>query len=59
VTGSPYFVGNATTVLRLGLLTDPNFLHKGQWMHIGQGVVPRRRTDPAIEIADLPSVTPR
>jgi hypothetical protein len=62
VTGSPYFVGNATTVLRLGrftLLTDPNFLHKGQWTHIGRGVVSRRRTDPAIEIADLPSVTPR
>lgn len=54
---SLFFVGNATTVLRLGpftLLTDPNFLHRGQWTHIGQGVVSRRRTDPAIEIGQLP-----
>ena len=59
MTGSLQFVGNATTVLRLGpftLLTDPNFLHKGQWTHIGQGVVSRRLTDPAIEIADLPEL---
>jgi L-ascorbate metabolism protein UlaG (beta-lactamase superfamily) len=59
VTGSLRFIGNATTVLRLGpftLLTDPNFLHKGQWVHIGQGVVSRRLTDPAIEIADLPEL---
>jgi L-ascorbate metabolism protein UlaG (beta-lactamase superfamily) len=57
--GSLQFVGNATTVLRLGpftLLTDPNFLHKGQWTHIGQGVVSRRLTDPAIEVADLPEL---
>ncbi len=59
MTGSLQFVGNATTVLRLGpftLLTDPNFLHRGQWTHIGQGVVSRRLTDPAIEIADLPEL---
>ncbi|MFD5823838.1 MBL fold metallo-hydrolase [Lentzea sp. NPDC060358] len=57
--GSLHFVGNATTVLRLGpftLLTDPNFLHKGQWTHIGQGIVSRRLTDPAVEIADLPEL---
>ncbi|GHH33562.1 hypothetical protein GCM10017774_16190 [Lentzea cavernae] len=59
MTGSLHFVGNATTVLRLGpftLLTDPNFLHRGQWTHIGQGVVTKRLTDPAIEIADLPEL---
>ncbi|MET9224658.1 MBL fold metallo-hydrolase [Lentzea sp. NPDC003310] len=59
MTGSLYFVGNATTVLRLGpftLLTDPNFLHRGQWTHIGQGVVSRRLTEPAIGIADLPEL---
>ncbi|MGZ3145839.1 MBL fold metallo-hydrolase [Lentzea chajnantorensis] len=59
MTGSLHFIGNATTVLRLGpftLLTDPNFLHKGQWTHIGQGVVSRRLTDPAVEIADLPEL---
>ncbi|MET9225779.1 MBL fold metallo-hydrolase [Lentzea sp. NPDC003310] len=59
MTGSLHFVGNATTVLRLGpftVLTDPNFLHKGQWTHIGQGIVSRRLRDPAIEIADLPDL---
>jgi L-ascorbate metabolism protein UlaG (beta-lactamase superfamily) len=54
---SLFFVGNATTVLRLGpftLLTDPNFLHRGQWTHIGQGIVSRRRTEPAIDIGQVP-----
>lgn len=57
--GSLLFVGNATTVLRLGpftLLTDPNFLHRGQWTHIGQGIVSRRLVDPALGIADLPDL---
>jgi L-ascorbate metabolism protein UlaG (beta-lactamase superfamily) len=57
--GSLYFVGNATTVVKLGpftVLTDPNFLRRGQWTHIGQGVVSRRLTDPALEIADLPEL---
>ncbi|GAA1349458.1 MBL fold metallo-hydrolase [Saccharothrix algeriensis] len=56
---SLYFVGTATTVLTLGpftLLTDPNFLHRGQWTHIGQGLVSRRRTEPAITVADLPAL---
>jgi L-ascorbate metabolism protein UlaG (beta-lactamase superfamily) len=56
---SLFFVGNATTVLRLGpftLLTDPNFLRRGQWTHIGQGVLARRRVDPAVGIDDLPPV---
>ncbi|GGM87668.1 hypothetical protein GCM10011609_25380 [Lentzea pudingi] len=59
MTGSLYFVGNATTVLRLGpftVLTDPNFLHRGQWTHIGQGVVSRRLTDPATGIGALPEL---
>lgn len=51
------FVGNATTVLRLGpitLLTDPNFLRRGQFAYLGKGLVSRRRTEPALTIADLP-----
>ncbi|MFD1152605.1 MBL fold metallo-hydrolase [Saccharothrix hoggarensis] len=59
MTDSLFFVGNATTVLRLGpftLLTDPNFLRKGQWTHIGQGVVSRRLKDPAIGIDELPEL---
>jgi L-ascorbate metabolism protein UlaG (beta-lactamase superfamily) len=51
------FVGNATTVLRLGaftLLTDPNFLHRGQWAYLGHGLASRRRTEPALRITELP-----
>jgi L-ascorbate metabolism protein UlaG (beta-lactamase superfamily) len=51
------FVGTATTLLRLGdftLLTDPNFLHRGQRAHIGYGMWTRRRTEPAAQPADLP-----
>ncbi|WNV87520.1 MBL fold metallo-hydrolase [Umezawaea sp. Da 62-37] len=54
---SLFFVGTATTLLRFGpftILTDPNFLHRGQWTHIGQGLVSRRRTDPAIDVDQLP-----
>jgi L-ascorbate metabolism protein UlaG (beta-lactamase superfamily) len=43
--------------LRLGpftLLTDPNFLHKGQFAWLGKGLVSRRRTEPALTPAELP-----
>ncbi|MGC4808365.1 MBL fold metallo-hydrolase [Micromonospora sp. DT233] len=53
------FVGTATTVLRIGgftLLTDPNFLHRGQRAYLGRGLWSRRRTDPALEIAQLPQL---
>jgi L-ascorbate metabolism protein UlaG (beta-lactamase superfamily) len=51
------FVGNATTVLRLGgftLLTDPNFVRRGQRVHLGYGLVSKRRFDPALAPAQLP-----
>ena len=35
------FIGNATTLLRLGgctLLTDPSFLHAGDHVHVGYGL---------------------
>jgi L-ascorbate metabolism protein UlaG (beta-lactamase superfamily) len=51
------FVGTATTVLRLGgftLLTDPNFIRRGQRVHLGYGLTSKRRTDPALRIEDLP-----
>jgi L-ascorbate metabolism protein UlaG (beta-lactamase superfamily) len=51
------FIGTATTLLRLGeftLLTDPNFLHRGQRAYLGRGLWSTRRTDPALELADLP-----
>jgi L-ascorbate metabolism protein UlaG (beta-lactamase superfamily) len=51
------FVGTATTVIRLGaftLLTDPNFLHRGQRAYLGKGLWSRRLTEPALQPADLP-----
>jgi L-ascorbate metabolism protein UlaG (beta-lactamase superfamily) len=53
------FVGTATAVLRLGaftLLTDPNFLHRGQRAYLGYGMWTRRRTEPAVQPADLPEL---
>ncbi|GII00592.1 MBL fold metallo-hydrolase [Planobispora takensis] len=54
---SVLFIGNATVLIRYGgftLLTDPNFLHRGQRAYLGYGLTTRRRTDPALEIDDLP-----
>lgn len=51
------FIGTATTILRLGkftLLTDPNFLHRGQRVHLGYGLFSQRRTEPAMQPEDLP-----
>jgi L-ascorbate metabolism protein UlaG (beta-lactamase superfamily) len=53
------FGGNATTLLRLGpftLLTDPNFLHRGQRAHLGYGLLSKRLTDPALVPAQLPAL---
>jgi L-ascorbate metabolism protein UlaG (beta-lactamase superfamily) len=51
------FVGNATTILRLGsftILTDPNFLHRGQRAYLGKGLWTRRLTEPSVQPAELP-----
>jgi L-ascorbate metabolism protein UlaG (beta-lactamase superfamily) len=53
------FVGTATTILRIGsftLLTDPNFIHKGERVHLGYGLFSKRRTEPAMQPADLPKL---
>jgi len=53
------FVGTATTLIRLGsftLLTDPNFLHRGQRAYLGKGLWSRRLTEPAMQPADLPAL---
>ncbi|PWW22372.1 L-ascorbate metabolism protein UlaG (beta-lactamase superfamily) [Geodermatophilus normandii] len=53
------FGGNATTLLRLGgftLLTDPNFIARGQRVYLGKGLWTRRLTDPAILPEDLPDL---
>lgn len=53
------FIGTATTLIRLGsftLLTDPNFLHKGQRAYLGRGLWSRRLTEPACQPRDLPAL---
>ncbi|MCU0569882.1 MAG: MBL fold metallo-hydrolase [Oculatellaceae cyanobacterium Prado106] len=55
--GSIFFVGTATVILRyagLTLLTDPNFLHQGDHIHLEFGLTSTRLTNPAIEIDQLP-----
>jgi L-ascorbate metabolism protein UlaG (beta-lactamase superfamily) len=51
------FVGNATVLLSYGpltLLTDPNFLHRGQYAYLGYGLLSRRLTEPALDVRELP-----
>jgi L-ascorbate metabolism protein UlaG (beta-lactamase superfamily) len=53
------FVGTATTVIRLGaftLLTDPNFLHRGQRAYLGKGLWSKRLTEPSMQPEDLPAL---
>jgi L-ascorbate metabolism protein UlaG (beta-lactamase superfamily) len=53
------FIGTATTLLRFGdftLLTDPNFLHRGQRASLGYGMWSKRRTEPAAQPGDLPEL---
>lgn len=53
------FIGTATTILRLGpftLLTDPNFLHRGQRAYLGKGLFSRRLTEPSLQPAELPAL---
>ncbi len=53
------FIGTATTVIRLGsftLLTDPNFLHRGQRAYLGKGLWSKRLTEPALQPQGLPAL---
>jgi L-ascorbate metabolism protein UlaG (beta-lactamase superfamily) len=57
--GSIFFVGTATVVLRYAdftILTDPNFLHAGDHVHLGYGLTSERLTNPALDIGELPPV---
>ena len=57
--GSVMFVGTATVIIRFAgftILTDPNFLHAGDHVHLGYGLTSERLTEPAFDIADLPAV---
>lgn len=53
------FGGTATMLLRIGgftLLTDPNFLHRGQRAHLGYGLRAKRLTEPALQPTQLPAL---
>lgn len=53
------FGGNATMLLRIGgitLLTDPNFLHRGQKAYLGHGLRAKRLTEPALQPTQLPAL---
>jgi L-ascorbate metabolism protein UlaG (beta-lactamase superfamily) len=57
--GEIFFVGTATVLLRYAgfiILTDPNFLHQGEHVHLHYGIRSARRTNPAMEIEDLPPI---
>jgi len=57
VTAEVTFVGNATTLLKLGsftLMTDPNFVPAGSRLHLGYGAWTRRLLDPAFTMDALP-----
>ncbi len=58
-TGSVFFVGTATVILRYAgftILTDPNFLHAGDHVHLGYGLTAERLTEPALSIEQLPPI---
>ncbi|MEU8820444.1 MBL fold metallo-hydrolase [Actinoplanes sp. NPDC048796] len=53
------FVGNATTILRLGsftLLTDPAFGAAGSRVYLGYGAWSKRLRDPALDVLDMREV---
>ena len=53
------FLGTATTLIRHGgftILTDPNFLHRGQYAYLGHGLVSKRLTEPALQVEELPAL---
>ncbi len=57
--GSIMFVGNATVILRFGgftIMTDPNFVHRGEHVHLGYGLKAKRLTEPAITLENLPPI---
>jgi len=57
--GSVFFIGTATVIIRFAgftILTDPNFLHAGDHVHLGYGMTSERLTEPAIELEELPPI---
>ena len=57
--GELTFIGTATVLVRYGgftFLTDPNFLHRGDYAKLGYGLRSKRLTEPAMTIGDLPTL---
>ena len=57
--GELTFIGTATVLVRYGgftFLTDPNFLHRGDYAKLGYGLRSKRLTEPAMTIGDLPAL---
>jgi L-ascorbate metabolism protein UlaG (beta-lactamase superfamily) len=57
--GTLQFIGSATVLIRFQgftILTDPNFLHKGDRVRLGLGNTAGRLTNPAVELAQLPPI---
>ena len=53
------FIGTATTILEwegIRLTTDPNFLHKGDYVQKRLGAITKRLTNPAMDLYDLPRI---
>lgn len=56
---SIYFIGTATTIVEwmgVRIMTDPNFLHAGDHVHLGPGVSATRQTNPAVDLHNLPRI---
>ena len=57
--GELTFIGTATVLVRhrgFTFLTDPNFLHEGEYAKLGYGLRSKRLTEPSMQIADLPAL---
>ncbi|MBD0305514.1 MAG: MBL fold metallo-hydrolase [Nitrospiraceae bacterium] len=57
--GTVQFIGTATVLIRyagLTILTDPNFLHRGEYVHLGYGLRSKRLTEPAMKLDALPPI---
>lgn len=55
--GRVYWIGNATMIIEwqgMRILTDPNFLHAGDHVHLGPGVTAERLKDPSVDMDQLP-----
>jgi L-ascorbate metabolism protein UlaG (beta-lactamase superfamily) len=53
------FVGTATTIISVAgfsILTDPNFLHRGDRAYVGMGLSTKRVTEPALSVQQLPEL---